>query len=116
MADIDTGVDYNHPDLAANMWRNPGEIPGNGVDDDGNGYVDDVYGIDTVNGDADPIDDHGHGTHASGTVAGVGNNGVGVVGVNGEEDRHERSLMQTEACCSARMRSRRADRSQVTRG
>src|SRR3712207_8464986 len=54
---------YTHPDLAANMWRNPGEIPGNRVDDDANGFVDDVYGIDTINNDADPMDDHGHGTH-----------------------------------------------------
>ena len=82
IADIDTGIDYLHPDLAANMWRNPGEIPGNGVDDDGNGYVDDVYGIDTYNHDSDPADDNGHGTHVAGTIAAVGNNGIGVVGVN----------------------------------
>ena len=81
IADIDTGVDYAHPDLAANMWHNPGETPGNGIDDDGNGYVDDVYGIDTANGDSDPMDDNGHGTHTSGTVAAVGDNGVGVTGV-----------------------------------
>ena len=81
VADIDTGVDYNHPDLAANMWINPGEIPNNGIDDDGNGYVDDVLGIDTVNDDSDPMDDHGHGTHTAGTVAAAGNNGIGVVGV-----------------------------------
>ena len=55
---IDTGVDYNHADLAANMWINGGEIPGNNIDDDNNGYVDDVYGIDTVNNDSDPMDDH----------------------------------------------------------
>jgi hypothetical protein len=79
---IDTGVDYNHEDLAANMWRNPGEIPGNGVDDDGNGYVDDIYGIDAYNGDSDPMDDHNHGTHVSGTIGAVGGNGIGVVGVN----------------------------------
>ena len=82
VANIDTGVDYTHPDLAANMWRNPVEIPGNGIDDDGNGYVDDVYGIDTANHDSDPMDDQGHGTHTAGTIAAVGNNGVGVVGVN----------------------------------
>jgi subtilisin family serine protease len=82
IADIDTGVNYNHPDLAANMWHNPGEIPGNGIDDDFNGKVDDVYGIDTANNDSDPMDDHGHGSHTSGTFAGVGNNGLGVAGVN----------------------------------
>ena len=82
VANLDTGVNYNHPDLAANMWRNPGEIAGNGIDDDANGYVDDVYGIDTENDDSDPMDDHGHGTHTAGTIGAVGNNGIGVVGVN----------------------------------
>ena len=82
VAVIDTGVDYNHEDLAANMWTNPGEIPANGVDDDGNGYVDDVYGIDPCNGDSDPFDDNGHGTHCSGTIGAVSDNGIGVVGVN----------------------------------
>lgn len=82
VAVIDTGVDYNHVDLAANIWSNPGEIPGNGIDDDGNGYVDDIHGIDAVNNDSDPMDDHNHGTHVSGTIGAVGNNGVGVVGVN----------------------------------
>jgi hypothetical protein len=82
IADIDTGVRYGHPDLAANMWRNPGEIPGNGVDDDANGYIDDVFGIDTVNHDSDPDDDQGHGTHTAGTIAAVGNNGAGVAGIN----------------------------------
>ncbi len=82
VAVIDTGVDYNHPDLAANMWQNPGEIAGNGVDDDGNGYVDDVYGYDFADGDSDPMDDHSHGTHCSGTIGAVGNNGQGVAGVN----------------------------------
>jgi subtilisin family serine protease len=81
VAAIDTGVQYTHPDLAANMWTNPGEVPGNGVDDDGNGYIDDIYGIDAYNHDSNPIDDEGHGTHTAGTIAGVGNNGVGVVGV-----------------------------------
>ena len=82
VANFDTGVNYAHPDLAANMWRNPGEIAGNRVDDDANGYVDDVYGIDTANDDSDPMDDHGHGTHAAGTIGAVGGNGTGVVGVN----------------------------------
>ena len=68
VADLDTGVNYSHPDLTANMWRNPGEIPGNHVDDDRNGYVDDVVGIDTINNDSDPMDDHGHGTHTAGTI------------------------------------------------
>src|SRR5262245_14322266 len=65
---VDTGVDYTHPDLAANIWTNPGEIPGNGVDDDHNGYIDDVHGYDFVNSDGDPFDDNGHGTHVSGTI------------------------------------------------
>ena len=82
IAVIDTGVDYNHQDLAANMWTNPGEIPGNGQDDDGNGYVDDVHGYDFYNYDSDPMDGNGHGTHCSGTIGGVGNNGIGVAGVN----------------------------------
>ena len=79
---IDTGVDYNHPDLAANIWTNPGEIPGNSIDDDSNGYVDDVHGYDFVNNDGDPFDDNGHGSHCAGTIAGVGDNNVGVTGVN----------------------------------
>ena len=82
IAVIDTGVDHNHEDLSANMWTNPGETAGNGIDDDGNGYVDDVYGWDFYNNDNDPMDDHRHGTHCAGTIAAVGNNGVGVVGVN----------------------------------
>jgi subtilisin family serine protease len=81
VADIDTGVNYTHPDLAANMWVNPGEIAGNHIDDDNNGYVDDVYGIDAGNNDSDPMDDHGHGTHTSGTFGAVSDNGVGVAGV-----------------------------------
>ena len=77
---IDTGVDYTHPDLAANIWTNPGEIAGNGIDDDGNGFVDDVHGYDFANNDGDPMDDNGHGTHVAGTIAAVGNNGIGVAG------------------------------------
>lgn len=79
---IDSGIDYTHPDLMANIWTNRGEIAGNGIDDDQNGYVDDVVGWDFAYGDNDPMDGAGHGTHCSGTIGGVGNNGVGVAGVN----------------------------------
>jgi serine protease len=82
VAVIDTGIDYNHPDLAANMWRNPREVPGNGRDDDGNGFRDDVYGYDFANNDGNPMDDNGHGTHVAGTIGAVGDNGIGVAGVN----------------------------------
>jgi serine protease len=81
VAIIDTGVDRNHPDLQGNLWTNPGETL-NGLDDDGNGYVDDLHGWDFVYGDNDPSDVHGHGTHTAGTVGARGNNGVGVAGVN----------------------------------
>ncbi len=79
---IDTGVDYTHPDLAANMWHNPGETPGDGLDNDLNGYIDDIYGWDFANNDNDPIDDAGHGTAVSGIIAAVGNNGTGGTGIN----------------------------------
>ncbi|MFO0873947.1 MAG: S8 family peptidase [Phycisphaerales bacterium] len=81
VAVLDTGISYSHPDLASNIWTNPGEVV-NGVDDDGNGYVDDIHGIDTANDDSDPSDDDSHGTHCAGIVGAVGNNGLGVVGVN----------------------------------
>jgi len=80
VAVIDTGMDCDHPDLAANVWFNPGEIPGNGVDDDGNGYVDDLYGYDFLDARADPVDSGSHGTHVAGTIAAVGNNNVGIIG------------------------------------
>lgn len=79
---VDTGIDYNHKDLQANMWINPGEIAGNLIDDDGNGYVDDIHGINAITGTGDPLDDNDHGTHVSGTIGAVGNNGKGVAGVN----------------------------------
>ncbi len=82
IAVLDTGVNLSHPDLIDNLWINPGEIPDNGIDDDGNGWVDDVHGYDTFNNDGDPDDDNGHGTHVAGTIGAVGNNGIGVSGVN----------------------------------
>lgn len=81
VAVVDTGVDYNHRDLQSNMWINGSEIPGNGMDDDRNGYIDDIYGYDFVNNDSNPIDDEGHGTHCSGTIAAKGDNGLDIAGV-----------------------------------
>ncbi|MDW8323394.1 MAG: S8 family serine peptidase [Burkholderiales bacterium] len=84
VAVADSGIVYDHPDLATNLWRNPGEVPGNGRDDDGNGYVDDLYGWDFANRDADPMDDdpYGHGTAVAGIIGAVGDNALGVSGVN----------------------------------
>jgi subtilisin family serine protease len=88
VAIVDTGLDVHHPDIAANVWTNTAEIPGNGIDDDGNGFVDDVHGWDFIGAsyasptpDNDPADLYGHGTHVAGTIAGVGNNNRGVIGV-----------------------------------
>jgi subtilisin family serine protease len=81
VAVVDTGIDYTHPDIAANVWSNAGEIAGNGIDDDGNGFVDDVRGWDFADDDNDPLDDNLHGTHVAGTIAALGNNGTGIVGV-----------------------------------
>jgi subtilisin family serine protease len=80
VAVIDTGMDYFHPDLAANI-ETTGDIPGNGTDDDGNGYADDVHGYDFVSHDGDPLDDHDHGTHVAGIIGAVGDNNIGISGV-----------------------------------
>lgn len=91
VAVIDSGIDYSHEDIRENYWSNPGETGldfqgrdkrTNGVDDDGNGYVDDWRGWDFANNDNDPMDDNSHGTHCAGTIGALGNNNVGVVGVN----------------------------------
>ncbi|MFA5506383.1 MAG: S8 family peptidase [Vulcanimicrobiota bacterium] len=88
LAVIDTGIDYNHPDLKDNVWTNPGEIPGDGIDNDGNGVIDDVHGYNAFANTGDPMDGHSHGTHCAGTIAAKGNNGIGVAGVN-----HDANLM-----------------------
>lgn len=82
VAVVDTGIDYNHEDIAENMWINTDEIPDNDADDDSDGFVDNIYGADIFYNDSDPMDYYGHGTHCAGTIGAVGNNSLGVVGVN----------------------------------
>jgi len=78
---VDTGARYTHEDLRDNMWRNPDEIPGNKIDDDQNGYIDDIHGINAIRDNGNPSDDAGHGTHVAGILGAVGNNGLGISGV-----------------------------------
>ena len=79
---VDNGIDYNHVDLKNNMYVNPGEIPDNGIDDDNNGYIDDVYGWNFIDNVKNGMDDQGHGTHCAGIIGAEGNNNIGVVGIN----------------------------------
>jgi subtilisin family serine protease len=81
VAVIDTGIDYNHPDLKNNMWVNEKEIPGNGIDDDGNGYIDDIHGWNAEKDNGNPMDGNAHGTHCAGTIGAEHNNDNGVAGV-----------------------------------
>ena len=81
VAVVDTGVDYKHEDLRSIMWKNINEIEGNGIDDDNNGYIDDIFGIDPLDDDTDPMASHSHGTHVSGTIAAKQNNKIGIAGV-----------------------------------
>lgn len=81
IAVLDSGIDYNHPDLVINIWNNPGEIANNGIDEDGNGRVDDWRGWNFVDNNNDPLDDLGHGTHVAGIIGAVTNNGEGVSGM-----------------------------------
>lgn len=96
VAVIDTGIRYTHQDLAANMWNNSGEVPANGIDDDANGFIDDIYGINSITGTGNPLDDHGHGSHVAGTIGATANDAGGHVGV-----AHEVQLMALKALDSS---------------
>lgn len=78
---VDTGIEYAHPELSANLWVNPGEVPGNNLDDDGNGVIDDVHGYNAITGNGNANDDQGHGTFGAGIIGAAGNNGQGISGV-----------------------------------
>lgn len=95
VAVLDTGFSTSHPDLRSNLYTNPREVANNNLDDDGNGYVDDVHGWDMISGDARPEDEQGHGTHVAGTIGAVGNNAQGVVGVNWQV-----SILPIQVCAS----------------
>jgi thermitase len=82
VAVIDTGIDWTHPDIQANLYTNPGEIPGNGLDNDHNGFVQDIHGWNFYDDSPNSMDDHNHGTHCAGTIGAVGNNGTGIAGIN----------------------------------
>jgi subtilisin family serine protease len=98
VAVLDSGIAYEHADLAPNEWQNPGEVAGNGLDDDGNGYVDDRRGWDFAFDDADPRDDQGHGSHVSGIIAARGNNGYGVTGVNWDAQIMNLKVCRPDGC------------------
>ena len=103
VAVIDQGVKYDHEDLAANMWINREEIPGNGIDDDGNGYVDDVYGYNYNDNKGEIVtsEKQSHGTHVAGTIAAVNNNGIGVNGIAGGSGKGDGVKIMSLQCLSS---------------